>query len=250
MLPTYEDHDEALTRPHWFVTTHWTVVLAAGDRASPLAAEALEQLCRLYWYPLYAYVRKKGHSPQDAEDLTQAFFAHFLERNYVARASRQRGRFRSFLLTSLQNFLAHEWERARAVKRGGGRTLLPWDEVSVESRYQLEAASDLTPDKIFEERWASTLFQKALAGLQQEFAAAGHSKQFDRLKGFLSTEAQAGAYTELAASLGMSAGAVAVAVHRLRQRYGELVREEIAHTVSSPTEIEDELRYLIGRMSG
>ena len=250
MLPAYEDHDEALTRPHWFVTTHWTVVLAAGDRASPLAAEALEQLCRLYWYPLYAYVRRKGHSPQDAEDLTQAFFAHFLEGNYVARASRQRGRFRSFLLTSLQNFLAHEWERARAVKRGGGRTLLPWDEVSVESRYQLEAASDLTPDKILEERWASTLFQKTLAGLQQEFAAAGHSKQFDRLKGFLSTEAQAGAYTELAASLGMSAGAVAVAVHRLRQRYGELVREEIAHTVSSPAEIEDELRYLIGRMSG
>src|SRR6266571_5519589 len=216
MSPQGAPEREVPAKAQWFATTHWSVVLTAGHSNSPQAAAALEKLCRLYWYPLYAYVRRKGHSPQDAEDLTQAFFAHFLERNYVARASRQRGRFRSFLLTSLQNFLAHEWERARAVKRGGGRTLLPWDEVSVESRYQLEAASDLTPDKIFEERWASTLFQKALAGLQQEFAAAGHSKQFDRLKGFLSTEAQAGAYTELAASLGMSAGAVAVAVHRLR----------------------------------
>ena len=249
MVPAYEDQDASPPRQNWFATTHWTVVLAAGDRVSPQAADALEQLCRNYWYPLYAYVRRQGRSPEDAQDLTQAFFAHFLDRNYLARADRQRGRFRSFLLTSLQNFLAHEWERARAAKRGGGRTALPWDEISAESRYALEAASDLAPDKIFEQRWAATLFQKALAGLQQEFAAAGHSERFDRLKGFLSAEPEAGAYAKAAASLGMSPGAVAVAVHRLRQRYGELVREEIAHTVSSPSEVEDEMRYLIALMS-
>lgn len=232
-----------------FSTTHWSVVLAAGDHASPRSAEALERLCRAYWYPLYAYVRRKGHTSQDAEDLTQAFFAHFLEGNYLARASRERGRFRSFLLTSLQNFLGHEWERARAAKRGGGRPLLPWDELAAEGRYQLEPASDLTPDKIFEQRWAATIFQKALAELQRETAQAGNSEQFERLKRFLSAKAQAGDYAEAAAGLGMTPGAVGVAVHRLRQRYGELVREEIAHTVGTPAEVEEEMRYLVELVS-
>lgn len=250
MSPAYENQDAAWPRQNWFATTHWTVVLTASDQAAPQATQALEQLCRLYWYPLYAYVRRKGNSAHDAEDLTQAFFAHFLDRNCLARASQQRGRFRSFLLTSLQNFLAHEWEKARAAKRGGGRTLLPWDELSGESRYALEPASDLTPDKIFEQRWAATLFQKAFAELQKEMADAGNSEQFDRLKQFLSAEAQPGAYAEVAASLGMTSGAVGVAVHRLRQRYGELVREEVAHTVTSPAELEDEMRHLIELMSG
>jgi len=245
MSHDHEDHETTPTRQNWFATTHWTVVRAAGDSASPQATEALERLCRLYWYPLYAYIRRKGHSPQDAEDLTQSFFAHLLEKNYLALVSKQRGRFRSFLLTSLQNFLAHDWERGRAAKRGGGRTLLSWDALSGESRYALEPALDLTPEKIFEQRCAATLFQKALAGLEREMADAGKSEQFDRLKGFLSAEAHAGAYAEAAAILAMTPGAVGVAVHRLRQRYGELVREEIAHTVTSPTEIEDEMRYLI-----
>src|SRR3989475_9148345 len=148
-----ENESAEVARGRWFNTTHWSVVLAAGQSSSPRAADALERLCRTYWYPLYAYVRQKGHGPEDAQDLTQEFFARLLEKNYLGRADRQRGRFRTFLLTSLQNFLAHEWERARAEKRGGGRTFIPWDEQSPEARYLLEAASDLTPDKVFEHRW-------------------------------------------------------------------------------------------------
>jgi DNA-directed RNA polymerase specialized sigma24 family protein len=248
-MSPYENQVAAPPRQNWFATTHWTVVLAAGDRGAPQAAEALEKLCRLYWYPLYAYVRRKGYNVHDAEDLTQAFFAHFLDKNYLARASQQRGRFRSFLLTSMQNFLAHEWERARAAKRGGGRTLLSWDEISGESRYALEPASDLSPDNIFEQRCAAMLFQKALSELQREMAAAGNSEQFERLKRFLSAKAQADDYAEAASGLGMTPGAVGVAVHRLRQRYGELVREEIAHTVATPAEVEEEMRYLIKLVS-
>lgn len=248
-MPPYENQDPGLPKHSLFATTHWTVILAAGDQASPQAGQALEQLCRVYWYPLYAYVRRKGYNAHDAEDLTQAFFAHFLDKNYLARANRDRGRFRSFLLTSLQNFLAHEWERARAAKRGGGRTLVPWDEVSGESRYALEPVSGLSPDKVFEQRWATTVFQKALAELQREMAAAGNSEQFEHLKKFLSAKAEAGDYAEAAAALGMTPGAVGVAVHRLRQRYGELVRAEIAHTVSTPAEVEEEMRYLIKLVS-
>jgi len=146
-------------RGQWFATTHWSVVLAAGEGNSAQATDALEKLCRTYWLPLYAYVRRKGSGPEDAQDLTQEFFARLLEKNVLSQARRERGRFRSFLLTSLQNFLVHEWERARAKKRGGGNRPLPWDQQSAESRYQLEAASDLTPDKAFERRWALTLFQ-------------------------------------------------------------------------------------------
>jgi len=249
MLSGHEDSDAKPARQNWFATTHWTVVITAGDLASPEAAEALENLCRLYWHPLFAYIRRKGHNPEDAEDLTQAFFAQLLEKNSLARATPSRGRFRSFLLTSLQNFLTHEWERARAAKRGGGKPLLPWDELSGESRYALEPGLDLPPDKIFEQRWAATLFQKALAGLQKEMSSAGNTELFNRLKQFLSAESHPGAYAEAAAGLGMTQGAVGVAVHRLRQRYGELVRAEIAHTVANPAEIEDEMRYLIQLMS-
>jgi len=233
-----------------FSTTHWSVVLAAGDAASPQSAEALEKLCRAYWFPLYAYVRRSGHGPEDAQDLTQAFFKHFLENNAVSRADRQRGRFRSFLLTSLQNFISNEWKRARAQKRGGGRALLAWDELTPENRYKPETASEQTPDKLFDLRWALTLFQQALARLREEFAAAGKREHFERLKDYLSAEVGEGAYAEIAAHLGISRGAVAVAVHRLRQRYGQLVRDEVAHTVASPAEVEEELRYLIKLVSG
>jgi RNA polymerase sigma-70 factor (ECF subfamily) len=230
----------------WFATTHWSVVLAAGDQYSAQAAGALEKLCSAYWQPLYTYVRRNGHSAEDAQDLTQAFFANFLLKNAVSRARRDRGRFRSFLLTSLQNFLAHEWEKARAAKRGGGIRPLAWDELSAESQYQSEIAPDLAPDKAFERRWALTLFQQALTRLHAEYQAAGKSDLFEELKGFLSETADAGGYADVAARLNMTAATVAVAVHRLRRRYAELVREEIAHTVASPAEVQDELRYLIG----
>ncbi len=236
-------------RGQWFATTHWSVVLAAGEGSSAKAADALEKLCRTYWLPLYAYVRRKGSGPEDAQDLTQEFFACILEKNALSRARRERGRFRSFLLTSLQNFLVHEWERARAKKRGGGNRPLPWDPLSAESRYQLEGASDLTPDKAFERRWALTLFQQALARLREEFTAARKGEQFEELKGLLSDEAGEGEYAGIAARLGMTTAAVTVAVHRLRKRYRQLVREEIAHTVTSPTEIDDEMRYLIKLMT-
>jgi RNA polymerase sigma-70 factor (ECF subfamily) len=235
--------------PNRFTTTHWSVVQAAGAESAS-GREALEKLCRAYWYPLYAYVRRQGHTPEDAQDLTQAFFAHFLERNAVSRARRERGRFRSFLLTSLQHFLAHEWEKARAAKRGGGICPLPWNELAAENRYQLESDPELSPDKAFDRRWALLLFQQALVRLHAEFTAAGKAETFDQLKGFLSEAADQHAYAGVAERLNMTPAAVAVAAHRLRKRYGELVREEIAHTVTSPREIEDEMRHLIALMGG
>ena len=231
-----------------FATTHWSVVLGAADPDSPQAAEALEKLCRTYWLPLYTYVRRNGHSPEDAQDLTQAFFATFLEKNSVGRARRERGRFRSFLLTSLQNFLAHEWEKARAAKRGGGISPIALDGLSAESRYQLEAGPELPPDKAFELSAAMALFQQALTRLQAEFAETSKADMFNELKGFLTESASEGdgGYARAAVQLKMTPGAVAVTVHRMRKRYGELVREEISHTVASSEEIQDELRYLIG----
>jgi RNA polymerase sigma-70 factor (ECF subfamily) len=233
-----------------FATTHWSVVLAAGHDSSPNAGEALETLCRNYWLPLYAYVRRKGHTPEKAQDLTQAFFERLLEQHTLSRARRERGRFRSFLLTSLQNFLGHEWEKERAAKRGGGRYVLSWDQVSAESSYQLEAVSELPPDKAFEKRWALTIFQQALNRLHEEFVRLGKGEVFEQLKCFLTQEPGANGYPGVAERLGMTPAAVAVSVHRLRKRYGELVRDEIAHTVSSPAEIEEEMRYLIALMSG
>lgn len=240
----------ARAKSSWFATTHWSVVLAAGQASSPNAQEALEKLCGTYWFPLYAYVRRKGHSPEDAQDLTQAFFAMFLKKNSLSQARRERGRFRSFLLISLQHFLAHEWEKARAAKRGGASRPLPWDQTSAESSYQLEAASELTPDKVFEKRWALALFQQALTRLHEEFTVSGKDELFEQLKGFLTEDSSDRGYAGVASRLSMSPSAVAVAVHRLRKRYGELVREELAHTVTSPDEIEDEMRHLISLMSG
>ncbi len=250
MSPGRSNVSEPLASGRQFGTTHWSVVLAAGQSASPQSAEALEKLCRTYWYPLYACVRRQGHSPEDAQDLTQEFFARFLKKDHLSRADRERGRFRTFLLASLQNFLRHEWEKARAQRRGGGRTFIPWDEAAAEGRYRLEANSQLAPDQVFDQRWAWALFQHALGRLQQESAAGGKGAQFDELKGFLSAEPGDGAYAGAAARLGLSAGAVAVAVHRLRQRYCALVREEVAHTVATPAGVEEEMRYLIKLMSG
>jgi RNA polymerase sigma-70 factor (ECF subfamily) len=244
------NHQSATSKGQWFTTTHWSVVLAAGHDSSPGAHEALEKLCRTYWCPLYAYVRRQGHSPEDAQDLTQAFFAQFLKKKSVQLADPQRGKFRSFLLASLKHFLTHEWERARTVKRGGGQVHLSWDQTSAETQYQHETASELTPETIFDQRWALALFQQALARLREEYASAGKAAQFKQLKGFLNDAADDGAYVGVATQLDMPTGSVAVAVHRLRQRYGQLVREEIAHTVSKPAEVQEELRYLIGLVGG
>jgi RNA polymerase sigma-70 factor (ECF subfamily) len=230
----------------WFATTHWSVVLAAGHDSSPGAQEALEKLCGAYWYPLYAYVRRQGRSAEDAQDLTQAFFAKLLEKKSLRHAQKERGRFRTFLLTSLKNFLSHEWERAQSAKRGGGSIHLSWDQTSAEERYQLEPVSDLTPDRVFEQRYALTVFQQALNRLRDESVTDGKSERFEQLKAFLTDEPTPGAYKAVAERLGMSPDSVAVSVHRLRQRYAELVREGIAQTVDGPAEVQEELRYLIG----
>lgn len=232
-----------------FHTTHWSVVLAAGDSASPRAAEALEQLCRTYWYPLYCYVRRHHYDPTEAQDLTQGFFAHLLGNHRLRFADPQRGKFRTFLLAACKNFLAHERDRASAARRGGKEFHVSWDQTTAEESYRLEPATDLTPDKAFERRWALTLFQNALHRLRDDCAADGKGDLFAQLKNFLTDDPAEGAYAAVGEVLRMSTGAVAVAVHRLRQRYGELVREEIAHTVPSPADVQDELRYLISLMA-
>jgi RNA polymerase sigma factor (sigma-70 family) len=234
----------------WFATTHWSVVLAAGDTASPQAYLALAELCRTYWYPLYAFVRRKGHSPHDAQDLTQAFFARLLEKNYVAQADRERGRFRTYLLAALTHFLADEWDKARRLKRGGGREIISFDAASAEERYQLEPVDQLDAAKLYERRWVTTLFDKVLARLEEEFHGSERGKLFDQLKGSLLAEERGPSYADLGAQLGLKEDAVKQAVHRMRRRYRELFREEIAQTVGGPGEVEEELRYLFAILSG
>jgi RNA polymerase sigma factor (sigma-70 family) len=228
-----------------FATTHWSVVRAAGERGSPAASAALEYLCRTYWYPLYAYVRRQGHSPPDAQDLTQEFFARLLQKDYLKAAAREKGRFRTFLIVALKRFLANEWDRLRAQKRGGGQPPLSLDTDLAEERYRIEPAADATADRIFERRWALTLLDRTMTRLRQEFAGSGRAQEFERLKGCLTAERGEISYAEIAAALGMSESTARVAVHRLRKRFRELFREEIAHTVSSPEEIEEEVRYLM-----
>jgi RNA polymerase sigma-70 factor (ECF subfamily) len=220
------------------------VVLTAGHGSSPQAGRALEELCRAYWYPLYAYVRRRGHSPHEAEDLTQEFFARLLAKNYLAAVDREKGKFRSFLLASLKHFLANEWDRARAAKRGGGQPHLSLDIQTAETRYRSEPADDLTAEKLLDRQWALALLDQVLSRLQAEFVADGKKKQFDELKVWLTEGKGATSYAEAAAKLGTTEGAVKVAVHRLRRRYRELLREEISHTVATPAEIEEEIRHL------
>ena len=249
-MPAGEQEKPASAGPQVFATTHWSVVISAGHQSSPNAQEALEKLCRTYWYPLYAYVRRQGNNPEDAQDLTQAFFAWFLDRSFLRQADRERGRFRSFLLTSLNHFLAHERERAQALKRGGRQVHIPWDLAAAENRYHFEPTSETSPENTFDQRWALALFHQALGRLRLEYANAGKNELFEQLKTFLTNVADDGGYEGIAARLDMAPGSIAVAVHRLRQRYGELVKEEIAHTVASPAEVQDELRYLIELVGG
>ena len=228
-----------------FTTTHWSVVLAAGQRELPQAAEALERLCRTYWYPLYVYVRRQGKSPEDAQDLTQDFFCRLLEKNYLAKADRDRGRFRTFLLGSMNNFLVNEWRRAGRLKRGGGVEFLSIDTDAAEDRYAAEPAKDSNPDAAYEQRWAVTLIEQVLAALSQEFKAADKARLFEELKGFIWGDKSTASYAEIAGHLNLTEGSVKVAVHRLRQRFRELLRAEVAHTVARPEDVNDELRHLI-----
>jgi RNA polymerase sigma-70 factor (ECF subfamily) len=221
------------------------MVLAAGQESSPMAHEALERLCRSYWFPLYAHVRSKGFSPHDAEDLTQEFFARFLATNALRTLSQERGRFRAFLLASLNHFLANEWERLRAQKRGSGQTILSLDAASAERRLQMEPATEVTPERLYDRLWASTLVQRVLERLHAEMIAVGKGTQFDALRAFLSDAAGALSYAEAAARLNLTEAATRKCVQRLRQRYRESLREEVAHTVGAPHEIEVELRYLV-----
>jgi len=237
-------------QPPVFSTTHWSVVLRAGTTDSASAAPALEQLCRNYWYPLYAFVRRKGHSPHDAQDLTQAFFARLLEKNYVAQADRERGRFRTFLLAALTHFLADEWDKARRLKRGGGREVISFDAASAEERYRLEPIDQLDAAKLYERRWVTTLFDQVLARLEKEFRDSGKGGLFDQLKGSLLAEEPALSYAAVGAQLSLTESAVKQAVHRMRRRYGELFREEIAQTVAGPGEVEEELKHLFAVLSG
>lgn len=230
--------------PGSFATTHWSVVVAAGQRDTPRAIAALEKLCRSYWYPLYAHVRRRGYSVEDAQDLTQEFFARLLDGRWLARADQARGRFRTFLLTALERFLVNEWHKDRALKRGAGQRPVPIQLEAAETRYGVEPADERTPEQAFEYRWALTLLEEVMRQLETEFLGAGQGDAFAALKPCLVVAPAPESYPALAARLGMEEGAVRVAVHRLRQRYRELLRAEIAHTVDSPGEIDAEMRHL------
>jgi RNA polymerase sigma factor (sigma-70 family) len=229
-----------------FAATRWTVVLAAaGGDVSPQASAAMAELCGTYWYPLYAYVRRRGQDTHAAEDLTQEFFACLLAKDYLAGVDREKGKFRAFLLASLKHFLANQWDRTQAQKRGGRKTILSLDGQTAERRYRLEPADELTAEKLFERQWALAVLEQVLARLQAEFVANGKAELFNALKEFLTAGKGPRTYGQVAAELDMSEAAVKVAVHRLRRRYRELLREEISHTVATPDEIEEEIRYLL-----
>ncbi len=233
-----------------FASTRWSLVAAAGQRGSPEAEEALATLCRLYWYPLYAYARRQIPRSEDAQDLTQAFFARLLEKDYLQAADARRGKFRSFLLTAFKHFLANERERNGAQKRGGGRIVLPLDFRAGEERFRREPVDPRTPENQYERRWALTLLEQTLGRLRAEYEAAGKSRLFEALKGTLTGEPAGVPYARLAADLGVTESVVKVAAHRLRRRYGELLRAEIAQTVASPDEVDEELRSLFAAVRG
>jgi RNA polymerase sigma-70 factor (ECF subfamily) len=235
--------------PRVFATTHWSVVLAAGQEDSALAQRALETLCHAYWYPLYAYVRRKGYGPEEAQDLTQEFFAQLIAKDHVRLADRNKGKFRSFLMATLDYFLAREWKRAHRQKRGGQFTFISLDEHPPEERYQLEPADPDTPETKFLRQWALTVLKQTMAALEKECQANGKGLLFREAKNLISGERHGAAYAEISKTLNMAEGATRVAVHRLRQRFGELLRCEVAHTVTREEEVDEELRYLFQILS-
>jgi RNA polymerase sigma factor (sigma-70 family) len=250
-MSTSRTESDDLGTPPWgevsrkavFATTHWSVVLNARRGDAPQAEASLEKLCQTYWLPLYAYVRRRGYSEADAEDLTQGFFAWLLERHWLEQADQQRGRFRSFLLTSISYFLANEWDKSQAQKRGSGRVVsLPLSAADTSCRW--EPADTVTPEQTFERRWAVTLLDEVMSRLCADYARQDKAQLFEELKPCLLGERSAQPYASLATKLGMTEGSVKVAVHRLRQRYRQVLREEIAHTLEKTEDIEEEMRHL------
>lgn len=237
-------HDSPHSSQGRFATTQWTMVLAAGKGESSQAEKALAALCQTYWYPLYAYIRRRGHSATEAEDLTQEYFFRLIEKEYLSSVEREKGRFRSFLLASLKHFLANEWDRAKAAKRGGGHPPLPLDVQTAETRYQREPATELTPDKLFDRQWVIALLSRVLERLRAEYAACGQTTPYEQLKPYLTMDQTAVSYPEAAARLKTTEGAVKTAVYRLRKRYRDFLRAEIAQTVSSPDQVEEEIQHL------
>jgi RNA polymerase sigma factor (sigma-70 family) len=250
MGDTLSEHTTDTSTGQWFEATHWSVVLAAAQTDSRRRNEALEKLCATYWEPLYAFVRRMGYEMHDAQDFTQSFFAHFLSGNHLENVSPDKGKFRSFLLASIKNFLADAHDRASAAKRGGGQATVPLDAELAESHYAQDPGADRTAESLFDRRWALILLNNALARLREEFVRAGKEAQFAELSPFLSAEGNAGQYAAAAARLQMNPGSVPVAVHRLRLRYREVIRAEVAHTVSTPGEVDSEMRYLLELLCG
>lgn len=251
MMPDETASSTPPVRQPVFATTHWSVVLTAGSHHDTTRArDALSRLCRVYWYPLYAYVRRRGHSAHDAQDLTQAFFEQLLRRQSLASADPERGRFRSFLLAAMNHFLVSEWKKSVAQKRGGGAENLSLDWAAAEQRFDLEPATTVAPDRIFERQWALTLLDEVLNRLEREYGAEDKAALFAALKETLMGQRESQPYAELAQSLGMNEGAVKVAVHRLRKRYRELIRAEIANTLDHGEDVEAEMRHLFQVLAG
>ncbi|MEW6302818.1 MAG: sigma-70 family RNA polymerase sigma factor [Verrucomicrobiota bacterium] len=232
-----------------FATTRWTLVLAAAETQCADSASALEALCLTYWYPLYAFVRRKGHPPDEAKDLTQEFFAQLIEKKLYQAADRSRGKFRTFLLTALQNFLNNQARKANAQKRGGGAQVCSLDFQDAEGRYVHEPSHALTPEKLFEREWANTLLRQVLTRLREEFIVSGQAERFDALSAHLVEPDSSASYSELAARLHMTEGAVKTAMHRLRRRYRELYRQEIARVVGDDAEVDEEIRHLVSALA-
>ena len=239
-----QSHSEPGGTRQPFTATHWSLVLAAGRDSTPDARAALEKLCRIYWPPLYAFVRRSGHSPHNAQDLVQGFFLQLLQRDFLDGVDPAKGKFRSFLLASLKHYLSNERDRACARKRGGGLAPVSIDAQDAEGRYRLEPADPMTPEKLYERRWALTVLDLALARLKEEYASSGRLPLFDQLKEDLTGEGTSDSHAEIGRRLDMTPGAVKVAAHRLRQRYRECLRAEIADTVENPDEVEEEIRHL------
>jgi RNA polymerase sigma factor (sigma-70 family) len=231
-----------------FQTTHWSTVITAGPNDSEAASAAMARLCQTYWQPLFLYIRRLGHGPEDAQDLTQEFFARLLAKDYLKAVDRAKGKFRSFLLTAVKRFLANEWDRANRQKRGGGMEVLSLESEDFGGRHPGGLVDDRTPDKVFEQRWAAVLLEQVFTRLAVEMAADGKENLFQELRGFLTGGTDGNSYPEMARRLEMSEGTVRVNVHRLRQRYRQLLRLEIAHTVDSPEGIDDEIRCLFAAL--
>lgn len=244
MFPDHPEPDSARLGPGAFLTTHWSVVLAARDGEGTRAQVALEDLCRGYWLPVYTYLRRVGYAPHDAQDLTQSFFAHFLQHGFLHRLHHREGRFRSFLLTFLKRFVSDERDKAAAEKRGGGRQILSWDECSLEEQ-QPGSPEQLSAGRAFDRRWAMALLARAQDRLRAEYMSTGKVRTYEALQPFLSGEETARSYADVAARLAMPENSVKSAIHRLRRRYGKLIREEVAQTVEAPQLIDEEIHYLL-----